>query len=137
MISEYNTFIVLTIWQYFAESALNKTILTKDVLSLIFMKLRKCVRCIVWILKWIRNNLKKEKINLAKAVSHKRFKQIKLLAIQNGFWREEILLSKDRTNRRNNNSSNLLCFSNNKWTYSKGKLLMGWIQIKFSKTPKC
>ena len=85
-----NTFIVLIIWQYSAENVLRRTILMKDALLLTFMKSKKWERCIAWISKWTRSNLRKEKIMPIIVVLLKKSLLIKLLEIQSGSLKEEM-----------------------------------------------
>ena len=111
MIRGYSTFTVLIIWQCFAENALKKTILMKDALLLIFMKSKKWERCIGWISKWIRSNLRREKIMPTIAVSLKKLLLIRLLEIQSGFSREERKCFKSK---KSNKPKCLRCRKNRK-----------------------
>jgi hypothetical protein len=76
---------------YFAESALKRTTPMKDALLLIFMKLKRCAKCIDWISRWIKNNSKKEKTGQIRVVSIKKFRLIKWSEIRNGFLKEELI----------------------------------------------
>jgi len=91
MTSEFNIFIVQIISQSFAESVLKRITPMKGVSLLIFMKLKRCAKCIDWINRWIKNNWRKEKTGLIKVVSIKKFPLIKWSGIQNGFLKEELI----------------------------------------------
>ena len=97
--------IARTIWLCSVESASRRTILMSGASWWIFMKLRKCGKCIDSINRWTRSSLKRGKMTQIRAVSRKKFQSSKLLVTPNG-------LSREKLNRWRNKSSR--CFSCNR-----------------------
>ena len=87
-IKGFSTFIAQTTKLSSVENALRRIILMKNVLLLIYMKLKKWGNCTGWIMKKIKNNWKKERMKQESAVFARKYLLVKVKGIRNGFWRE-------------------------------------------------
>jgi len=131
MISEFSIFIALIISLSFVENVLKKIIQMKDVLLSIFMKLKRCAKCIDWINRWIKSNLKKEKTELIKVALIKKFRLIKWSGIQNGFLKGEL----NKFKKCKNFKISIKCKIRNKLCFSH-KVILVWIILGFHLIPK-